>query len=280
VSQDVFTIDFSKAGRWGGTCLCPDGITYGVGDSYDGCAGFATTTNCLGGTVVGKCNKHSEDVSSIGGWSGGSVVCANPNTDTPLNLLIKAHNNATVLHKAVENNISMFLRSEKAAEAKAKQHRRNAVSYAKKVALANVTIFKATKAMADAYFTQKGASDAAQEAMANGKNAAAHVRYYKKTLVDKKQATQDSEAALAIGREAVAKARSNLAIAKDSERQYSRLLNAENKREAAYTHGEVKTAKHTAVKSSMEDAYIASSEGRNNSNVPNYGGEELLHWRR
>jgi hypothetical protein len=204
--QDVYAIDFSKAGRWGGTCLCPDGITYGVGDSYDGCATFSSTTNCLGGTIVGKCNKRGEAVSAIGGWSGGSVVCANPDTNTPLNLLIKALNNATATHKKVEANITQFRQSEEKADAKARRHRKNAVSFAKKVALANVTIFKATKAMADAYFSQKGASEAAQTTLGDRKNANAHVRYYEKTLVDKKQATRDAQAALELGKAAVAKA--------------------------------------------------------------------------
>jgi hypothetical protein len=134
--------------------------------------------------------------------------------------------------------------------------------------------------MADAYFSQKGASEAAQTALGDRKNANAHVRYYEKTLVDKKQATRDAEAALVLGKAAVAKAKSNFAIAKSAEKQYVKLLKQSDKREAAYTRGDVKAAKHAAVKQSMQAAYIESSEGRNNSNVPKYGGGKLFKWRR
>ena len=52
-------------GSWGGTCTCPDGQTYQVGDLGDQCSTLA----CYGGTP-GKCNTQD------GPWSNKGVVCA------------------------------------------------------------------------------------------------------------------------------------------------------------------------------------------------------------
>ena len=52
-------------GGWGGTCECPDGLTYEVGDMNDGCQTIA----CINGRKV-NCNEHS------GGWSNRKVTCA------------------------------------------------------------------------------------------------------------------------------------------------------------------------------------------------------------
>uniref|UniRef100_A0A7S0Q9B7 Apple domain-containing protein n=1 Tax=Coccolithus braarudii TaxID=221442 RepID=A0A7S0Q9B7_9EUKA len=53
-----------SAGRWGGSCHCPDGLVYQVGDNYDACASLA----CVGGTA-GECNRW------IGPWSRWKVEC-------------------------------------------------------------------------------------------------------------------------------------------------------------------------------------------------------------
>eukprot|EP00966_Prymnesium_polylepis_P085282 1974417-Prymnesium_polylepis.1 len=45
-------------GVWGGTCTCPNGETYQVGDSLDYCGTLA----CIGG-VSGVCNKL------VGDWA-------------------------------------------------------------------------------------------------------------------------------------------------------------------------------------------------------------------
>ena len=50
---------------WGGTCKCPDGRTYQVGDGADGCATLA----CVYGEKV-NCNKYG------GEWSYRKVTCA------------------------------------------------------------------------------------------------------------------------------------------------------------------------------------------------------------
>ena len=44
-------------GEWGGTCTCPDGQTYEVGDNYDACATLA----CEGGTA-GQCYRDRKRV--------------------------------------------------------------------------------------------------------------------------------------------------------------------------------------------------------------------------
>ena len=55
----------SGSGGWGGSCTCPDGTTYWVGDNYDACASLA----CSGGKP-GTCIRRG------GQWSGRKVQCA------------------------------------------------------------------------------------------------------------------------------------------------------------------------------------------------------------
>lgn len=52
------------AGGWGGSCTCPNGQVYWVGDNWNGCKSMA----CVGG-VSGKC-QHK-----LGNWSFKKVVC-------------------------------------------------------------------------------------------------------------------------------------------------------------------------------------------------------------
>ena len=59
-----------STGNWGGTCTCPDGQTYEVGDNNDGCASLA----CIGGTPS-KCEKKQW---APGKWSSKRVECACP----------------------------------------------------------------------------------------------------------------------------------------------------------------------------------------------------------
>ncbi|KAL1522272.1 hypothetical protein AB1Y20_017266 [Prymnesium parvum] len=55
-------------GVWGGSCTCPDGQQYQVGDHADFCATLA----CVGG-VSGECQRDA-----TGPWAGRRVVCAAP----------------------------------------------------------------------------------------------------------------------------------------------------------------------------------------------------------
>lgn len=57
------------AGNWGGTCRCPDGNEYQVGDKFDSCESL----NCVNGEKV-SCNKED------GNWSKNWVIC-NPNSN-------------------------------------------------------------------------------------------------------------------------------------------------------------------------------------------------------
>ena len=50
LSFNVIRRDERVAGRWGGTCTCPDGRAYEVGHLFDGCRSLA----CVGGTA-GEC---------------------------------------------------------------------------------------------------------------------------------------------------------------------------------------------------------------------------------
>merc|ERR1719499_1451179 len=54
-----------RVGTWGGSCTCPDGSVYQVGDNHDACGSLA----CIGG-VSGSCNRRS------GIWSRRKVTCA------------------------------------------------------------------------------------------------------------------------------------------------------------------------------------------------------------
>merc|ERR1712086_791765 len=53
-------------GGWGGSCTCPDGSTYWVGDKNDECRSMA----CYGGTR-GTCNRYDSNK-----WKGRDVTCA------------------------------------------------------------------------------------------------------------------------------------------------------------------------------------------------------------
>jgi hypothetical protein len=57
----------SNAGKggWGGSCTCPDGKVYQVGDNMNSCGSLA----CFGGGKAGTCNRYN------GAWSKASVTC-------------------------------------------------------------------------------------------------------------------------------------------------------------------------------------------------------------
>ena len=56
----------SGVGYWGGTCQCPDGTTYEVGDNNDNCGTLA----CVNGEKV-NCYEYD------GEWSNRKVTCGN-----------------------------------------------------------------------------------------------------------------------------------------------------------------------------------------------------------
>ena len=62
-------------GGWGGTCTCPDGSVYQVGDEANACASLA----CVGG-ISGICSEHNPGGSHV------KVVCAMPALVKPLSL--------------------------------------------------------------------------------------------------------------------------------------------------------------------------------------------------
>merc|ERR1711920_1106329 len=59
-------------GAWGGSCTCPDGQIYQVGDNGDACGSIA----CVDGTP-GVCNRRE------GAWSFTKVECAPAPQPTP-----------------------------------------------------------------------------------------------------------------------------------------------------------------------------------------------------
>ena len=53
MSQNIVVEDAQDVGEWSGTCSCPDGNRYKVGDNNDGCQSIA----CIGGIPSG-CNSR------------------------------------------------------------------------------------------------------------------------------------------------------------------------------------------------------------------------------
>lgn len=62
--HNIVEKNVAGVGGWGGSCTCPDGQVYQVGDQNNYCKSLA----CIGGTS-GKCNRHS------GTWSNTKVTC-------------------------------------------------------------------------------------------------------------------------------------------------------------------------------------------------------------
>ena len=76
-AKNIYVRDPASVGSWGGTCTCPDGSVYDVGDKYDACGSLA----CDGG-VSGTCSSHDPgylgeymrvvcDQSAVGAREGG-----------------------------------------------------------------------------------------------------------------------------------------------------------------------------------------------------------------
>jgi len=65
IDSNIVEENAPGVGGWGGSCTCPDGSVYQVGDNGDGCETLA----CIGGTS-GPCNEEE------GPWSSRKVTCA------------------------------------------------------------------------------------------------------------------------------------------------------------------------------------------------------------
>lgn len=75
-SENRVVVGAQAAGIWGGTCVCPDGTIYLVGDSGHGCEGPMDLA-CYGGGVA-----QSTCIKNEGEWSHRQVTCA-PVSATP-----------------------------------------------------------------------------------------------------------------------------------------------------------------------------------------------------
>ena len=62
--KTIVEYNVENVGTWGGTCTCPDGNSYQVGDNRDACHTLA----CAGGTIS-DCTKHKDKVCPHRGWS-------------------------------------------------------------------------------------------------------------------------------------------------------------------------------------------------------------------
>jgi hypothetical protein len=72
-SSDHFLLETSTpgVGGWGGTCTCPDGTVYQVGDYHNSCASIA----CING-IPGECGTNNPGGASV------QATCAVPPDDT------------------------------------------------------------------------------------------------------------------------------------------------------------------------------------------------------
>ena len=66
MTGNVVEDNANGVGGWGGTCTCPDGQSYQVGDNNNNCENLA----CINGNA-GECNRK------FGPWSKRKVTCAN-----------------------------------------------------------------------------------------------------------------------------------------------------------------------------------------------------------
>jgi len=89
-----FVTNAHDVGEWGGSCTCPGGSVYYVGDNIDSCGSLA----CIGGTP-GPCNKYA------GKWSRNKVYC-------PKLTLSKSlyDHNSTTLGIVDENDTASYLK--------------------------------------------------------------------------------------------------------------------------------------------------------------------------
>ena len=65
LTVNVVEENADKVGSWGGTCRCPDGKEYEVGDNKNSCKSLA----CINGLMI-NCNEYK------GSWTGRKVTCA------------------------------------------------------------------------------------------------------------------------------------------------------------------------------------------------------------
>jgi hypothetical protein len=175
--------------------------------------------------------------------------------------------------KATKKNITLFSRKAEQAQNQFTSNREAAVTLAKKVALANVTIFKAQKAMNNAYFAQKGAEQGAQNALTDAQNKNAMKRYYAKLLIDANYLVKQARQNVSVGEAAVDKAGSDVAYAKraaSSKARADRKDDALKRRHAAVA---TEASMRMSVKHAMEDAFIAGSVARNKNNTPPWGND-------
>lgn len=189
-----------------------------------------------------------------------------------LTIFQQALKNATKTERAVHKNITKFEGKESHAQNEFKEARRAAVHYAKKVELANITVMRATKAMSNAFFSEQGASQQAQNSLTEAKNAGAKKRYSEKVLVDKRHETALAEEAVRIGKDAVEKAQSDLAIAKKRSDDYYWRTSRHNDEKLLHARRDQKIAMDKAVTDSKVSAFVGASVGRNTSNVPPFSG--------
>jgi len=180
----------------------------------------------------------------------------------------KAAANASAHEKKVHANITKFEKEEQKARKEHEDQRDAAVRFAQKVELANQTIFKAKKAMADAYFAEKGAEEAAKRKEQEADNYNHMHRHAEKEEVDKENAVKKAKEALEIGETAVEKAKSELARLKKAAKTHYEHEKKHEELQQDFAEKMQKEAKEDAVRHAAREAFIHSSEGRNHHNVP------------
>jgi hypothetical protein len=175
----------------------------------------------------------------------------------------------------VQKNISKAHHDEAEYLAQARKDREAAVKFAETEALANQSKIRAENQMAEAEAGLATASASALHNKALAQNANMDMINAKKTLVDVQAEYQYAMDALHQGSVDVTKASNQYTLAKSNEHVHNGLRNAQIHLDSFQGHIEQKHDQKMEVKDAMENAYIASTAGANESSSPSYGESTL-----
>lgn len=178
--------------------------------------------------------------------------------------------NATKLYATCEHNVTKARQTE-AAEIHASQEARSqAVTYAKKTQLANITEWNTLKAMDSALWAEKGAAYSAQLNLAKVKDAGQKKKYYEKDLITAKAATKKAAKAAAIARAAVWKAVLDIRRAKGAQWRYDITESVKLRKSSELAAHTQALAEKATVQASMQSAFSKATLGSDSKKVPPY----------
>ena len=233
-------------GLWGGTCTCPDGAVYLVGDNGDLCGSLA----CVNG-VAGKCNEWFSYE-----WAYRKVVCAT--ADDSLLLQQAAAEGAAKAKKAADEEAAKAAAEAEAAAAEAEAAAaREAEEKAAQEAAAEAALEAEKKAAEqeeenEAALLASAAAEAAKQAEALAEAAEREAEEEAEAAAEAEKAAREAELAELQQEVAVAKAEAAEAAAE------AEAAEAEAEAAAAQAKAEAKAAAQRAAQ--MDAAAAAAAE--------------------